>query len=741
MKKVYFILLFILCSAVVVFRVQQLQACIDADWDESQEAFTPEVSALDSSFFPLFYSNRLLYINHESTVDLFYDEIVDDWTSYLHGLIPRAAVRRYLLNDSAATELHNIDSVLADTSIKQHYESIDLKPQRVRKFFAFLHQAKRLEKISTQMRDSWDYNPADNKILFTDSLLLAEARKAYDNESDAFVKNRLWLQLIKAAFYSPEKRLAEDLFDSTSQTQPRNTVYYRAMSYAAGACYRYDDYTKSNLLFARVFAHCPTLRFVAGYQFHPQSDDVFMQSLLELDSSDDKLAMWTLYGYYGDGFTALKHMVAINNNNAYNDLLLVRCVNQRESASTYDCKSFSAYRERMKKNYDNDFLKFVDSVAAQNRNKTWVLASAYLNALACKADAAEQAFTRYRSMGTMNALEANNYKTLHLCCSILNASNSVTEFESTRAEELRNAMTQGNARFMRDRFPRFPSEWFCAMLNLYFREHNEGVYAQIFAPQNSYFESASNRQQYRALFELKQKTSFEQFCCDFASTKLSDLEEYEAMLDFYQEKLSSALAHLKKSDAKDAKVMGDPFDNHIQDNHDSDHVSYKGSPRTKAQIIERAIEEKKNLKDGAKKYNAAMTLGHIAYNTSYFGNARLFYEGNIMGYMDEYRIEYEIRENVKKKKSIPPILSVAAARKYYETALASARNDEERARALFLIAKCERDQYYMSASYNDGINFLPWKSYAYLKSRYSKTTFYKQAIAECGYLRSYAQKH
>jgi hypothetical protein len=63
-----------------------------------------------------------------------------------------------------------------------------------------------------------------------------------------------------------------------------------------------------------------------------------------------------------------------------------------------------------------------------------------------------------------------------------------------------------------------------------------------------------------------------------------------------------------------------------------------------------------------------------------------------------------------------------------------------------MLAKCERNQWYNKTVYNNNEyadrnlpDFLPWNGFKALQ-QYPNTQFYKEAIKECGYFRTYTQK-
>src|ERR1043165_7837494 len=102
---------------------------------------------------------------------------------------------------------------------------------------------------------------------------------------------------------------------------------------------------------------------------------------------------------------------------------------------------------------------------------------------------------------------------------------------------------------------------------------------------------------------------------------------------------------------------------------------------------------------------------------TYFGNARIFYECDIS---DE--LEYGPTD-------------CTSARKYYEMAFNAATNDEQRAKCTYMLAKCDRNDYYTDRDdeyepeykyYNEEGGFHDWKGFVKLKKEYAHTKYYKE---------------
>ena len=135
-------------------------------------------------------------------------------------------------------------------------------------------------------------------------------------------------------------------------------------------------------------------------------------------------------------------------------------------------------------------------------------------------------------------------------------------------------------------------------------------------------------------------------------------------------------------------------------------------------------------------YNNALLVGNAFYNASYFGSIRAFYYNRIIG---EYGLGIS-------QENLGVLLSMQHAKKYYLLAQKHATTDEQRAKMAYLLAKIERnefyiqtyfskpDNYWFGAGYDDAL-FKDWKGFQELRNKYRHTQYYKEVIRECGYFR------
>src|SRR6478609_4306774 len=194
--------------------------------------------------------------------------------------------------------------------------------------------------------------------------------------------------------------------------------------------------------------------------------------------------------------------------------------------------------------------------------------------------------------------------------------------------------------------------------------------------------------------------------------KLRDINYFQGVKAAFENKIPEAIVFLNQSDnIQKTSFYGNPFLGNIKDCHDCDH---KASQKKKYTILDFLTTVQKMQDNVAKKvdvYNNCLLLGNAFYNISHFGNGRFFYEGKITGSgSTPDRFRDPIREI---------ITDCSLAKAYYQKAFSVAKNNEQKAKTQFMIAKCERNDYYNKKYYSlnvspweiqsDKTNFIPWQ--------------------------------
>ena len=233
-------------------------------------------------------------------------------------------------------------------------------------------------------------------------------------------------------------------------------------------------------------------------------------------------------------------------------------------------------------------------------------------------------------------------------------------------------------------------------------------------------------------------------CSDICVKKPDDLFEYQAICLTYADSLDAAIIKMEKAGSGAAtELPGNPFNGRIQDCHDCDHAAAQKIKYTKLGFLKKLQQIKEKVKTGSDVYNNALLLANAHYNISHFGNARVFYESKIMG-ADQSDASYI--DSVFRKM----LTGMAVASKYYALCFQSAATDEQKAKCQYMLAKCQRNQWYFENIYSKNDNpynsekdhlpdFIGWDGFKALK-QYANTQYYRDLIKECGYFDTYIKK-
>jgi tetratricopeptide (TPR) repeat protein len=206
----------------------------------------------------------------------------------------------------------------------------------------------------------------------------------------------------------------------------------------------------------------------------------------------------------------------------------------------------------------------------------------------------------------------------------------------------------------------------------------------------------------------KTTTPFDKFVVD-GSYKKADLELELGMRNFLDGDFATAKALFKTT----AKRWGtDPFVIHIRDCHDCDHEKYEKAKWDHLNVTDRLIELEGKVKLGGEQgAEAALQIGNVLYNVTYWGNAR----------------QATAETHQKTEDS-------SLAMKYYKKAFDLSKNRELKAKAAYLAAKAELGTLLA----NGGGMAIPATWFPVLK-QFSNTRYYKEVLKECGHFAAWAK--
>ena len=781
MKKIFLKKLFLISSASFLFVYGIIYACGGGDeWDyfSYKSNFTPE-TFVDESYSPLFLSGDIFYkigfdTQHNSR---FNQDIKYDWSEYLKTKVDTATVRYFLIGDVTSgyysdekkvadnqteiTQLHTFfKTKKANPASLKWGKKINLKDSKTKSFIEFLYLAQKIETVSINA-DYWSYDPVVEKT-FDDLKMIQSIENVYNTTADPFLKNRYWFLTVKAYFYSSNKQKAIAFFNKTEKTVPKNDLYYRALAYVAGVHYKAKQYAVANYLYALVFDKFPEMRIVTAYSFHPKNESDWNKSLAMAKNNQEKAALWAIHGFYKDEIQAIEKIYELNPKSEHLDYLLTRLINKQEEGIDDSFKSSvdnqpaknQTVTENKSKNKNKVDAKAFDLVAkiasAQNTTQPylWDIALGYLQIL--KTDYAQADINFNKAEKNMPKTELSVYQ-----LRLLRFVNNMSKIDKLTSKNERTILADLNWLYQElpktykgDEFRyQNASAWSRNYLATLYREQSDPVMAELFGNStdyywgdgNSFYDNEKNLLGMKTFLKKSDKSEIEKIGSGIYSLKLHEISYFQAIKATFKNKIPEAIAFLKEADSVQYTVfLGNPFNGNIKDCHDCEHAAYQKKKYSFLDFLTtiKTMQDKVALKEDL--YTNSLLLGNAFYNISHFGNGRIFYEMNIVGYGSS---PYSFRDPMKNM-----ITNCDLPKMYYQKAFEAASTKEQKAKCLYLMSKCERNQYYNNKYkttnsvweiQDDNVNFIAWNGFKALKKDYSDTQYYQEVLTECGYFKTY----
>lgn len=782
MKKIFLSKLFLISSTSLLFVYGIIYACADGDFGYFEDSnFTPE-TFVDESYKPLFLSGDIFYgigfdTEHNSR---FNDDIKLDWQTYLKGKADAATISYFLIGADEPKSYDEKDRTLENkTEIEQLHvffktkkenktslkwgKKISLKEDKIKNFIEFLYLAQKIETVSVG-EGYWSYDPVVAKT-FDDQKMIQSIENVYNTTSDSFLKNRYWFLTMKARFYSNDKQKAIVFFNKTESAAPKNALYFRALSYVAGINYKQKKYAVSNYLYAQVFDKCPEMRIVTAYSFHPQNDADWNKSLAMAKTNKEKAALWAIHGFYKDETQAIEKIYELDPKSEHLNYLLTRLVNKQEQGinnSFYEGKKGNIpekqqtvieNKELNKSKIDNKAFDLVSKIAsAGNIEKPylWDVALGYLQIL--KADFAKADINFDKAEKTMPKTELSTYQ-----LRLLRFVNNLSKIDKLTSKKEKTILTDLN--WLYQELPKTykgeefryqnASAWSKKYLAVLYKEQSNPVMAELFSNSqdywsdgNSFYDNEKELLAMKTFLAKSNKSEIEKIAVGIYSLKLKDINNFQAVQATFKNKIPEAIAFIKETDSVQYSIFsGNPFNGSIKDCHDCDHAAYQKKKYSQIDFLNtiKAMQDKLAEKEDV--YTNSLLLGNAFYNITHFGNGRSFYEINIVGYGSS---PYSFRDSMKKM-----ITNCDLPKMYYQKAFEAAATKEQKAKCVYLLSKCERNEYY-NKKYNevnswwevedDKVNFIAWNGFKTLRKEYSDTKYYQDVIAECGYFNIYVNQ-
>ena len=713
--------------------------------------FAPEIVA-NNAYSPFFYSENYYYqIGYDDKQNTRFNEAnVLEWSAYLAQKLSTPQLH-YLLENASA---NSIDSSLLfyNNKVKSLPDSLQSfkvfqskKEEKVDGFLRYLLLAKRCEKFAVnQIYDQWDYDTAKKKTKKFDATDINKSlQDGLAASEDVFMKERYWFQLVRSAYFNESPQDAIHLFDQYEKDMPHNTIYYRTLAYTAGAYVQLKDFSKANYYFSRVYDGCDALKTGAHFSFHPQEQADWKATLALCKNVNEQATLWQMLGvYYGDEKEAISQIYALDPKSDKLDLLLARAVNRYEQKFTYyGSSSVGDVRDTVS---GISLRNLITRVADGNKTTkpwTWYMAAGYLNFLDARYAKANTYYAKAEKNIPSNELDQAQLKLLK----ILNNVGSAKYINSKMEHDILSDMNWLDGLQIKPRSSlRYTDAlaWVKQTISSKYKSQKELVKAECFYSSNLFYADKTATGKMKAFLNKPSKTPFENLCVQLSDIKIEDIYEFQAIQFALEDSIESAINLMSKNDSiSNFLLPANPFNGGIQDCHDCDQAAPQKIKYSKLSFLQKIKELKDKIATGKDVYKNSLLLANAYYNMSYYGNDRAFYECKILGsgHYSPFAIDSIYRDLLTNMK-LPAT--------YYRVALNAAKDDEQRARCHYMLAKCQRSEWYNKHIYNNTDNgfaenlMIPIsaiKEFQFLK-QYPNTKFYKEALNECGYFREFMSR-
>jgi tetratricopeptide (TPR) repeat protein len=647
-----------------------------------------------------------------------------DWTTYLTGVTVDDWKKILLTATEADLVSLRAKAAGKSTAAPKGYETSSLwKVPKERAIGALdlVKLARQVEPYATFEMFDPDGNP---KTVQAPPIALGNAaRDGMKATKDPFLAQRFAFQALRVAFYQREWNAVVAFYDRNTAvlSGPSQDLAWRARHYLAGALGRRGTKGRANLELARIGANYKPLSGLAVLEFKPSEEADFKESLRLAKTIREKTELWQMVGITKDGIVASQEILRIDPKSNLVGLLLVRELEKAESrgAEMWNMKPDPKEIAAQKKQYAQ-IDQLAQSLIARGGDRPWLmeLISGHLAAKRGDLTAARTRINRALAARPGDPKVASQAR----------ASLSVALAASWRLgdgaaeNELAAAMAGIDPKFARGAAVRVEVR---GKLAKAYVGAGKLVDAEFLTPGSAdATDEAGNRiakgkpnWQQRAFLDAmiaraaNKTTPFDKFIVE-GSFKPAELQ-FELGLRYLLDGDFVAAQKLLKPTAK--KWGTDPFVIHIVDCHDCDHAKYEKAKWDHANVVDRLIELDAKVKAGGEPgAEAALQIGNVLYNLTYWGNAR--------------QATAETHQKTE---------DASLAMKYYKKAHDLSKNRELKVKAAFLAAKAELGTLLGVDGTAGGLP-IP-KTWFPVVKQYANTRYYKEVLKECGHFASWVK--
>jgi len=776
MKKISPKSIIALISISIVVMAVIVIACSDYG-SEGTNSFFPQEIIPVGVYTPFYKTDDILYGWHRKDTNVHdFDSInINEWWGFFsravtvkdladiiyHARIGEIDTLIYFLKD----QKFPIAAKLASNTILNYSDK-----NIVRQFLFYLGFAKRCETFTTYYFDQynwystvgrnlafkdWDKKEEEDKVALDprsnkDSMkiLIDGGIKQIRNVKNKFIYERYLFQISRLYYHAKRYNDCVSFYRKNEKYFVVSTsIKYRTMGYAAGSLYKMKKFGESNYLYSLIYDQYPQMQCTAYFGFAPREESDLLQCLQLAKTDREKEVIWQLVGIYADPLRGMKEIYKLD---PKSDLLYILLARTLAEESFLPPASDSKKVDKMGKDNNTDLLTFVREAAdKKNTSKqyVWDLVAGYLALVKSDFSDARAFFNKVNSEEKNNPMVQGQIHLLNIAMMVRENQHPDKNFEDGIVKELKwlKMKTTKPANWWD-----YPADtlgysdiynWSLSELSQDYLAQGDTVKSELLYPTMSseVYMSNSNVSKMFAFMDNKQKSPFDKFALSIYKYKKEDILEYQGVNHFLEGKLVESNNKFKEKDSVGVTVLpADPFDIHINDNHQRDFDEDKKITYTKFTFIKRMAELQKMI--DRKSPDAAELCFQLAngyYNSTYFGNNRTFYDTKIRECYFMGSWDYGLDTQYVDLK----VFDCSNALNYYLKAMELSKDEDFKAKCCFMAAKCEQNKYFCRKDRKPKVDFVSGRYFKQLKDTYSNTDYYQEIINECGYFRTYLAKN
>ncbi|WP_109436077.1 hypothetical protein [Aquimarina sp. AU119] len=627
-------------------------------------------------------------------------------------------------------------------------------------------------------RNSWDYDEILAQKTVNTEALLAKANLLLSAEANQQLKARYYYQIIRILHYSKSFSEAVNFYKTKVEDQlPKNEIYYYITDQVAGCYYSLKDYEKAAYLFTKVLNKSIDRKKSAflSYNFCANKNAEGKPYFSGIDDEKDVLLIASLRDF-SDEVNNINKFIHLDAKDPRVELLFMRALSNVErdiwprNIGTFD-RTLPNIQNN--KNY-KELLQIAEQQIenTQIKNKDfWKITSSYLSFINNDLTTANQKLNKVQSFPEQK-------KTLSIIYKVFSWDTITPENENYLIKIIEDHPTN--------------EDWKPLILDrishIYYKNNKIGKAFLV----HNHLENVKNISSLELLNALEKfyhkpnKSKYENMLLNNKSQSSLDFISYinhqKGVYYLYQRNPEEALIYFnkEKNPAREASIPGTIFSNNIKECfscpeknimadevYKADVFSFIKTNFSKKELAINLIELKK-LTHNEKQWKSKLAnylLANYYYNISNTGYYRgiLTNNGNCCDYNyidyanDRYK-NTKIGANIIANRSGYTLSDVSyydkhyfglsdTAIEYYQKVIDLSTDKELNARCLYLMAKCELNDYYNNGSSNtfeiklseyQTIQLPNYNSFKILKEQYSDTEFHKMIIRECSYFKAYS---